>query len=113
MALRMVATRPNPALVTLPWHLPLDEWGDDVVVPLPRGLSRHVVRIVRVGSDVYAVKQTREHIAYREYRLLRHLPRSGAPTVEPVGVVTGRVDRDGEDIEPALVTQHLQFSLPY
>jgi len=113
MALRMVATRPNPGLVTLPWHLPLDEWGDDVVVPLPRGLSRHVVRIVRVGTDVYAVKQTRERMAYQEYRLLRDLRRIGLPTVEPVGVVTGRVDRDGEEIEPALVTEHLQFSLPY
>ena len=35
MALRIVATRPNPKLVTLPWHLPLAEWGDDVVVQLP------------------------------------------------------------------------------
>jgi tRNA A-37 threonylcarbamoyl transferase component Bud32 len=82
-------------------------------VPLPRGISRHIVRIVRVGADIYAVKQTRQHMADREYRLLRDLRRIGLPTVEPVGVVSGRVDRDGEEIEPALVTQHLQFSLPY
>ena len=44
-ALRIVASRPDPAIVTLPWHLPLDEWTEHVV-PLPRGLSRHVVRIV-------------------------------------------------------------------
>jgi Domain of unknown function (DUF4032)/Lipopolysaccharide kinase (Kdo/WaaP) family len=113
MALRMVATKPDPALVTLPWQLSLDEWGDDVVVPLPRGLSRHIVRIVRLGEDVYAVKQTREHMAYREYRLLRDLRRIGLPTVEPIGVVTGREDPDGEEIEPALVTRHLQYSLPY
>ncbi len=113
MALRIVATKPNPALVTLPWHLSLDEWGDDVVVPLPRGISRHIVRIVRLGQDVYAVKQTREHMAYREYRLLRDLRRLGLPTVEPVGVVTGREQRSGEDVEPALVTRHLQYSLPY
>jgi len=37
MALRIVATKPNPALVTLPWHLSLDEWGDDVVVLGPIG----------------------------------------------------------------------------
>jgi len=113
MALRIVATRPNPALVTLPWHLPLEEWGDDVVVQLPRGLSRHVVRIVRLGQDVYAVKETREPWAFREYRLLRDLRRLGLPTVEPVGVVAGRAGRDGEEIEPCLVTRHLQFSLPY
>jgi tRNA A-37 threonylcarbamoyl transferase component Bud32 len=113
MALRIVATKPDPALVTLPWHLSLEQWGDDVVVPLPRGISRHVVRIVRVGREVYAVKQTREHMATREYRLLRDLGRLGLPTVVPVGVVSGRTDRSGQEIEPALVTQHLQYSLPY
>jgi tRNA A-37 threonylcarbamoyl transferase component Bud32 len=113
MALRIVATRPNPALVTLPWQLSLDKWGDDVVVPLPRGISRHIVRIVRLGQDVYAVKQTREHMANREYRLLRDLRRLGLPAVEPVGVVSGRQERSGEEIEPALVTRHLQYSLPY
>jgi tRNA A-37 threonylcarbamoyl transferase component Bud32 len=109
----MVATKPNPGLLTLPWQLSLDEWGDDVVVPLPRGLSRHIVRIVRLRQDVYAVKQTREHMANREYRLLRDLRRLGLPTVEPVGVVSGREAPDGEEIEPALVTRHLQYSLPY
>jgi tRNA A-37 threonylcarbamoyl transferase component Bud32 len=113
MALRIVATKPNPALVTLPWGLSLEDWGDDVVVPLPRGISRHVVRIVRLRQDVYAVKQTRQHMANREYRLLRDLRRLGLPAVEPVGVVSGREDAAGEEIEPALVTQHLQYSLPY
>jgi tRNA A-37 threonylcarbamoyl transferase component Bud32 len=113
MALRIVATKPNPALVTLPWHLSLEDWGEDVVVPLPRGISRHIVRIVRLGKDVYAVKQTREQWANREYRLLRDLRRLGLPAVEPVGVVSGRESRSGEDIEPALVTRHLRYSLPY
>ncbi len=113
MALRIVATRPNPALVTLPWHLPLEEWDDDVVVQLPRGISRHVVRIVRLGQDVYAVKETRERFAFGEYRLLRDLVRLGLPTVEPVGVIDGRTDADGEELEPCLVTRHLSFSLPY
>jgi hypothetical protein len=113
MALRIVATRPNPALVTLPWHIPLEEWGDDWVLQLPRGLSRHVVRIVRLGTDVYAVKETREEWAFREYRLLRDLRKLGLPTVEPLGVVAGRAAPDGEEIEPCLVTRHLHFSLPY
>ena len=31
----------------------------------------------------------------------------------PQGVVTGRVDADGEPLPAALLTQHLRFSLPY
>jgi len=113
MPLRIVATKPNPALVTLPWNLPLEEWPEDLLVPLPRGISRHVVRIVRLGSDVYAVKETREPIAFREYRMLRDLRRLELPTVEPVAVVAGRESDDGEPIEPVLVTRHLTYSLPY
>ncbi|HEX6877007.1 MAG TPA: DUF4032 domain-containing protein [Nocardioidaceae bacterium] len=113
MPLRIVATQPNPALVTLPWHLPLEEWTEQYVVPLPRGLSRHVVRIVRLGPDIYAVKETREAFAFKEYRMLRDLRRLDLPTVEPVAVVDGRESADGEEIEPVLVTRHLQYSLPY
>ncbi len=113
MALRIVATTPNPALVTLPWHLPLEEWQGDVLVPLPRGLSRHIVRFVRLDDHIYAVKETREAIAWREYRLLRDLRRIKAPAVEPVGVITGRETTAGEEIEPCLVTRHLTASMPY
>jgi hypothetical protein len=113
MAMRIVASRPDPAILTLPWDLPLEEWPDDVVVPLPRGLSRHVVRIVRLGSNVYAVKETNDDIAFREYRMLRDLQRMGMPAVVPQGVVTGREGTDGEALPAALITRHLQFSLPY
>jgi tRNA A-37 threonylcarbamoyl transferase component Bud32 len=114
MALRIVATNPHPALVTmLPWHLPLEDWTGEFMVPLPRGISRHVVRFVRIESHVYAVKETREPIAIREYRLLRDLRRIKVPAVEPVGVVSGRQALDGEEIEPCLVTQHLASSMPY
>jgi hypothetical protein len=112
MALRIVANRPDPAIVRLPWSICLEEWAE-FVVPLPRGLSRHVVRIVRLGQRVYAVKETTEELAFREYRLLRDLQRIGLPSVIPQGVVTGRVDSDGEALPAALLTQHLQFSLPY
>ncbi|GAB3249213.1 DUF4032 domain-containing protein [Nocardioides dilutus] len=113
MALRIVASRPDPAIVTLPWALPLEEWGEPHVVPLPRGLSRHVVRIVRLGERTYAVKETVEDIAFREYRLLRDLQRLGLPAVVAQGVVTGRVGKDGEPLPSALLTEHLRFSLPY
>jgi len=113
MALRIVASRPDPAIVTLPWSVPLEEWGDPFVVPLPRGLSRHVVRIVRLHDRIYAVKETVEEIAFREYRLLRDLQRLNLPAVVPQGVVSGRVDADGEPLPSALLTEHLRFSLPY
>ncbi|MDF1604917.1 DUF4032 domain-containing protein [Nocardioides sp. YIM 152315] len=112
MALRIVANRPDPALLALPWSTPLEQWTEHVV-PLPRGLSRHVVRIVRLGENTYAVKETVEDIAFREYRMLRDLQRIGLPAVVPQGVVTGRVDAAGEELPAALLTQHLQFSLPY
>ncbi|SEC41696.1 Lipopolysaccharide kinase (Kdo/WaaP) family protein [Nocardioides exalbidus] len=113
MPLRIVASRPDPAIVGLPWDTPLEEWPDDIVVPLPRGLSRHVVRIVRLGSYVYAVKETQDDIAFREYRMLRDLQRMGMPSVVPQGVVTGREAPDGSGLPAVLITRHLQFSLPY
>ena len=113
MALRIVASRPDPAIITLPWSVPLEEWGEPYLVPLPRGLSRHVVRMVRLRDRIYAVKETVEDIAFREYRLLRDLQRLNLPAVVPQGVVTGRVDAHGEELPSALLTEHLRFSLPY
>ena len=113
MALRIVATPPYPDLLTLPWQLPLEDWGADFLVALPQGISRHVVRLVKAGQGVYAVKETRPRMAFGEYRTLRDLRRLGLPVVEPVGVVEGRTTPQGEEIEPALVTRHLRFSLPY
>ncbi|MBS45082.1 MAG: lipopolysaccharide kinase [Nocardioides sp.] len=116
MALHLVASRPDPALVTLPWGTPLEEWGPEHVVPLPRGISRHVVRIVRLRKATYAVKETSEEAAFTEYRLLRDLGRMGLPAVVPKAVVTGRTTAagdDSEDLPAALVTEHLTFSLPY
>ena len=55
---------------------------------LPRGISRHVVRFVRVGREVYAFKEVMEHLALHEYELLRDLARLDTPSVEAVGVVT-------------------------
>ena len=79
MALHVVASRAGPAektaLLTLPWATPLEDWSEEYVVPLPRGLSRHVVRIVRAGRQTLAVKETEPDIALREYRLLRDLRR--------------------------------------
>jgi Domain of unknown function (DUF4032)/Lipopolysaccharide kinase (Kdo/WaaP) family len=110
---RFVATRPDTGLLSLPWHLPLEDWPDDQLVALPRGISRHVVRFVRVNGTVYAIKEVMEHLAMHEYRLLRDLERLDSPSVEPVGVITDRLDRNGKPLDSILVTRHLQFSLPY
>ena len=90
---RFLAARPNTELITLPWDTPLADWPEENLVALPRGISRHVVRFVRVGSDVYAFKEVMEHLALHEYELLRDLARLDTPSVEAVGVVTARADR--------------------
>lgn len=113
VALQITAVRDGQLLLDLPWALPLEEWPDDLIVALPRGISRHTVRFVRIGATVYAVKEVTRHYAEREYRLLRDLQRLDVPSVEPVAVVDGRVDGDGEELLSCLVTKHLQFSLPY
>ena len=110
---RFLAAQPDTRLITLPWDTPLADWPQENFVALPRGISRHVVRFVRVGNEVYAFKEVMEHLAVHEYQLLRDLTRLDTPSVEPVGVVTARVDRVGKPIDPILITRHLQFSLPY
>ena len=111
--LQITAASPDPALLTLPWHIPLEEWPDEVLAALPRGISRHVVRFVKLSGRVIAVKEIGETVAHREYELLRQLSRIDVPSVEPVGVITGRMSPDGEALNSVLITEHLQFSLPY
>jgi hypothetical protein len=111
--LQITTAAPDPALLDLPWDIPLEHWPTANLAALPRGISRHIVRFARLSGRVIAVKEIGETVAYREYELLRALRRLDAPGVEPVGVITGRSDADGEPLEAALITEHLQFSLPY
>ena len=111
--MRITSAVVDPALLDLPWSVPLEEWPADHLVALPQGISRHVVRFVKMNDQVYAVKETRERIAEKEYDLLRALERIGFPAVEAVGIVTDRLTPDGEPLESILVTRHLRFSLPY
>ncbi|MFJ5226844.1 DUF4032 domain-containing protein [Streptomyces sp. NPDC088400] len=115
MGLQISATNPEqPAvLLDLPWNTPLDRWPEECLVALPRGISRHVVRFASAGPEVVAVKEISERGAVREFGLLRDLHRLGIPAVDPVAVVTGRVDTEGAPLEPALITRHLKGSLPY
>ncbi|WP_440098346.1 DUF4032 domain-containing protein [Streptosporangium sp. H16] len=113
MPLQLTGAPSDPDLIRLPWDVPLEQWPEHRLVSLPRGISRHVVRFARLSGKVYAIKEISEYYAKREYRLLWDLSRMDTPSVEPVAVVTGRTDANGEPLDSALVTQHLQFSLPY
>src|SRR5690606_23267546 len=84
-----------------------------VLAALPRGISRHVVRFVRLSGRVIAIKEIGETVAFHEYEMLRNLNRLGAPSVQPLAVLTGRSTPQGEPLDSVLVTEHLQFSLPY
>jgi Domain of unknown function (DUF4032) len=110
---RFLSTTPDARLVSLPWHQPLTDWPPDVVVALPRGISRHVVRFFRVGTEVYAAKEVIEHLAVHEYRMLHDLARMDTPAVAPMAVVTDRVAADGTPLDPVLITRYLAFALPY
>lgn len=112
-ALKITAASSDPKMFTLPWELPLSQWPADLFVNLPRGISRHVVRFVHVGDEVYAMKEITRQVAEREYELLRRLRKLELPTVTPIAVVAGRHDANGEKLEAMLVTKHLKFSLPY
>jgi hypothetical protein len=112
-ALSITSAVPDPALLDLPWHLPLELWPDETIAALPKGISRHLVRFVRFGEHVLAIKETTEEMAKGEYDLLRTLNRLDMPCVEPIAVITNRRASDGEDLAPVLVTRHLRFSLPY
>ncbi|OYN92489.1 DUF4032 domain-containing protein [Parenemella sanctibonifatiensis] len=110
---RFLSAKPDGRLIPLPWDVPLADWPTDHLVALPRGISRHVVRFIKLGTSVYAAKEILDSVAVREYRLLQDLHRLQTPSVEPVAVVTSRRDRDGNPLDSVLITRHLQFSLPY
>ncbi|WP_432558555.1 DUF4032 domain-containing protein [Granulicoccus sp. GXG6511] len=110
---RFLSARPDARLIPLPWGTPLSEWSSDHLVALPRGISRHVVRFIRVEDEIYAAKEVIEHLALHEYRLLQDLARIDTPAVEPLAVVTGRHSPDGQPLDPILLTRHLRFALPY
>lgn len=103
----------DPALLDLPWNLPLEIWPEDSIAMLPKGISRHLVRFAHLSGYVVAIKETSEDLARREYDMLRTLQRLDVPCVEPVAVITNRTDDAGESLDSVLVTRHLRFSLPY
>lgn len=112
-SLSITAATVDPALLDLPWSRPLEEWPEEVLAALPRGISRHIVRFVNLSGRIIAVKEISSVVARQEYDMLRNLGRLGAPSVQPTAVITGRYDENGEELNSALVTEHLPYSLPY
>jgi tRNA A-37 threonylcarbamoyl transferase component Bud32 len=106
---QLVARTGHPSFLDLPWEAPLAEWDSPRIVNLIRGISRHVVRFVDYDGALYAIKELPERPARREWTLLRRLEGQDLPVVDAIGIVT---DRDG-DHDAALITKHLEFSLPY
>ena len=83
MRLQLADPADHPHLGLLPFATDLDDWD------LPHmhgvlGLHRHVVRLVELGADgdrtSYVVKELPDHLALREYRLLRGLAEDRLPT---------------------------------
>jgi len=112
-SLNITAATVDPALLDLPWNIPLGSWPDEQIAALPKGISRHIVRFANLSGYVVAIKETSAELAQREYDMLRTLGRMDVPCVEPVAVITNRTSDSGEALESVLVTRHLRFSLPY
>ena len=111
--LEITAATVEPALLDLPWHLPLEDWPSENIAALPKGLSRHTVRFAHLGDYVIAIKETLPELSLREYEMLKNLIKLDVPCVEPFAIIDGRETPDGEPLPSVLITRHLKFSLPY
>ena len=78
MAMDITAAAVDPALLDLPWDVPLEEWPSNLLAALPRGISRHIVRFVNLSGRVLAVKEIGPTVAHHEYDRLRDLKRLDA-----------------------------------
>jgi hypothetical protein len=112
-ALDITAATVDPALLDLPWHLPLESWPEENIASLPKGLSRHTVRFAHLRGHVIAIKETLPDLAKREYEMLKELQKLDVPCVEPFANIKNRRDSHGNELPAVLITRHLKFSLPY
>jgi hypothetical protein len=112
-SLNITASTLEPELLVLPWSVPLENWPDDTITALPKGISRHIVRFVQINGSVIAIKETTDDMATGEYEMLRKLQKLDVPCVEPVAVIQGRTSPKGEALPAALITRHLKFSMPF
>src|SRR5260370_12999668 len=109
---RLSARTEQAALLDLPWVVELEDWPEDRVVDIERGIGRHVVRFVELGGAFFALKELPPRLAEREYRLLGTLEDKGVPCVEVVGVVNDPTSAPGEGLQPAPIPPSPAFPLP-
>jgi hypothetical protein len=110
---RLAQAEQYPQGLNLPWATPLEQWPDESCTDVERGLHRNPVRFVAHQGAIFAIKELLEHVANREYALLRSLEALGLPVVEPVGLVTDRPASAGSEKRGLLVTRFLQHSKPF
>ena len=72
-SLSITASEVIPELFELPWELALEEWPEETIAALPKGISRHIVRFIHLGDHIVAVKETTEPLAIREHDMLHKL----------------------------------------
>jgi hypothetical protein len=110
---RLTTHGTNTDLLDLPYGLPLAEWDESLIVHVPRGISRHIVRFVAADGEIFAVKEATDRFVLREHSLLRVLADRSVPVVDAYGTVVDRTADDGSELPGLLLTKHLTFSLPY
>ncbi|WP_083441345.1 DUF4032 domain-containing protein [Nitriliruptor alkaliphilus] len=113
MRFQLTARTGHPDFLDLPWSQPLEAWDHERIVQMPMGIHRHVVRTVQYEDRLYHLKELPRRYALREWRFLRYLKQEGVPVVDVVGVVTLRDTPAGERMDPVLITEHLEYSVPY
>jgi len=112
-------------LQKLPWYKPLTEWTerDARSLQVKSGLSRHVVRFVKVRGKSFAIKETSAETAEKEYNSYVQLCEMEVPTLRPVGRVI-REDRKmlsetkaapqvESDSTGYVITRLLEYSIPH
>jgi hypothetical protein len=110
---RLTTAGADTTALAMPLDRPLAQWQDALIVHVPRGISRHLVRFVEVESVVFAVKEATDRFVSQEYHLLQGLSSRSVPTVRAYGYVVERRDEAGEELPGLLITRHLPFSQPY
>jgi hypothetical protein len=110
---RLTTLGTNTGLLDLPFGLPLAEWDESLIVHVPRGISRHIVRFVEADGEIFAVKEATDRYVLREHGLLQLLEDRSVPVVNAFGTVVERTADDGGELPGLLITRHLTFSLPY
>jgi hypothetical protein len=110
---RLTTHGTNTDLLELPYGQPLADWDDSLIVHVPRGISRHIVRFVEADGQIFAVKEATDRFVLREHGVLRVLADRSVPAVDAYGTVVERTADDGGELPGLLLTRHLTFSLPY